>query len=80
MVRRKKETQAPVEVHTVKDAKRLLSRLITQLQEGEIENRTAKDLAYLLQIYVNTIREHELEERLTAIEHKLQGEAYNEAA
>jgi hypothetical protein len=58
----------PVEVHNVRDAKRLLSRLITQLQNDEVEDKKAKSICYLLQTYVNITKEYEIEERLRKIE------------
>ena len=61
----------PVEVHNVRGAKRLLSRLITQLQNDEVEDRKAKSICYLLQVYVTIHKETETEERIAELERKL---------
>ena len=57
-----------IRVSSIKDARRLLSRLISQLQQGTVLSRDAKDLTYLLSIYVQITRESDLEERLEALE------------
>jgi hypothetical protein len=61
----------PIKVTNLKAAKRLLSRLIFNLQKGEIENQTAKDLTYLLTSYVNIFKQYELEKRIEEIEERL---------
>lgn len=57
-----------VRVRTLKDAKRLLSRLITQLQAGTIEGKNAKDLTYVLSVFVQVVKDSDIEERLTKLE------------
>ena len=57
-----------VHVTKLKDAKRLLSRLITQFQCGEVDSRFAKDLCYLLTSYVSVAKDTEIEERLQLLE------------
>ena len=42
----------PVKVRTLRDAKRLLSRMITQLQAGTIKGQDAKDLCYLISTFI----------------------------
>ena len=42
----------PIRVKKNTDAKRLLSRLIYQLQKGEITGQDAKDLCYLLSTFI----------------------------
>ncbi len=58
----------PIKVTSLKNAKRLLSRLIYDLQSGLIENQTAKDLTYLLVSYVNVFKQYEIEKRIDEIE------------
>lgn len=60
-----------IKVTNLKNAKRLLSRLIYDLQIGTIENQTAKDLTYLLVSYVNVFKQYEIEQRLGAIEKQM---------
>lgn len=61
----------PMRVRNNQDARRLLGRLILQLQTGAIENRLAKDLTYLLISYVQIARESDLEVRLEELERTL---------
>ena len=58
----------PVRVRKLKDAKRLLSRLIVQLQAGTIAGQDAKDLCYLLSTFVQIVRDGELETRIERLE------------
>jgi hypothetical protein len=60
----------PVKVRTLRDAKRLLSRTITQLQAGTVTGQAAKDLTYLLSVFVQLVRDYELEERIEKLEGK----------
>ena len=53
----------PIKVHNLKNAKRLLSRLIYDLQIGKIESKLAKDLCYLLSVYTNIFKENDMDER-----------------
>ena len=62
--------ERPVRVNNVKQAKKLLSKLIYGLQTGEIEGRKAKDLTYLLSVFISIVRETETEERITELERK----------
>ena len=64
----------PIKVNNVKQAKKLLSRLIYQLQTEEIKSQKAKDITYLLSVFLTVIRDTELEERLTELERKVQSE------
>jgi len=59
---------APIKVTNLKTAKRLLSRLIYDLQPGAVDNQTAKDLTYLLTSYVNIFKTMELQERIEQLE------------
>lgn len=58
----------PIKVTSLKAAKRLLSRLIYDLQLGMIDNQTAKDLTYLLASYVNIFKTFELQTRIEILE------------
>lgn len=66
-----KESYTPIRVTNLRSAKRLLSRLIYELQRGTIENQTAKDLTYLLVSYVNVFKQYELEKRIDEIEKRV---------
>ena len=63
--------ERPVKVNNVKQAKKLLSKLIYGLQTGEIDSRKAKDLTYLLSVFITVVKETEFDERLKALESKL---------
>jgi hypothetical protein len=63
----------PVKVRSLKDAKRLLSRLIVQLQSGQVKGSDAKDLTYLLSVFLQLVRDHELEQRIKRIEQTIGG-------
>lgn len=62
------DTPAPIKVLSAKHAKRLLSRLIYQLQTKEVTGQDAKDIAYLLSIYIQIFNQMELEERIKKLE------------
>lgn len=58
----------PIKVNSLKSAKRLLSKLIYELQTGNIDNQKAKDLTYLLISFVNVFKQYEIERRLEEVE------------
>ena len=58
----------PVVIKSIKDARRLLSRLITGLQQQTVSGDVVKTLVYVLQAYVQTARLTDVEERLDALE------------
>lgn len=58
----------PVKITKVRDAKRLLSKMIYEFQLGKIENQSAKDLTYMLMTYVNICTQVDFEERLSKLE------------
>ena len=60
-----------IKVNNVKQAKRLLSKLIYGLQTGEIDSRKAKDITYLLSVMITVIKETEFDERLKELEKRL---------
>lgn len=60
-----------IKVTSSKQAKRLLSKLIYDLQTGAIDNQTAKDLTYLLVSYVNVFKQYEIEKRIDEIEKRI---------
>lgn len=60
----------PIRISRIKDAKRLLSRLIFEFQKGTINGRDAKDLTYLLISYVTICKAIDFEERLIKLEEK----------
>jgi hypothetical protein len=61
----------PIRITKAKDAKRLLSRLIFQLQTGEIEGRQAKDITYLLVAFIQIENEIMLEKRVARLEQEM---------
>ena len=60
-----------VKVRTIKDAKRLMSKLITGFQQGIIAGRDAKDMAYLLTVFLQIVKDFEIEKRIESIEQTL---------
>ncbi|MBU1100594.1 MAG: hypothetical protein KKA84_09335 [Bacteroidetes bacterium] len=68
-----KKTCTPiVRVKDSQSARRLLSRLITQLQKGEVQNSDAKDLTYLLNNYIQISKYIlESEEIVAILEHHI---------
>ena len=62
----------PIRISKVKDAKRLLSRLLMEFQKGTIDSRQAKDMTYMLVSFVQIVKDTEMEERLGRLELKLQ--------
>jgi predicted nucleotidyltransferase len=58
-------------VKNLKDAKRLMSRLLVAFQRGDTDNRDAKDLAYLLSVYVQIVKDSEIEERIAMLEERI---------
>jgi hypothetical protein len=61
----------PVRVRDLKGAKRLLSRLIWDLQRGAIKGQQAKDLCYLLSTFIMLVRDFELEQKLIRLEKRI---------
>ncbi len=62
---------APIQVVRIRDirsCKRLLGRLIVQLQKGEIGETTAKTLCFLLTSYAQIASASDFEERLAKLE------------
>ncbi|NLT52753.1 MAG: hypothetical protein GXX85_17755 [Ignavibacteria bacterium] len=64
----KADTPAPIKLTSVKHAKRLLSRMVYQMQTGEISGQFAKDLAYLLTVYIQLFNQAEMQERIEKLE------------
>jgi hypothetical protein len=58
----------------VNDAKRILSKLISEFIKGSIEDSRAKTLCYLLSAFVNITRETDFESRLSELEKIIEGE------
>ena len=61
----------PVKIRQLKDAKRLLSKLITEFQKGTINGRAAKDLTYLVISFVQIAKDIDLEDRIQALEDQI---------
>ena len=59
-----------IRVYDGKSARRLLSRVITQFQKGEISDIEAKRIAYMCSVYISPYNTRILEERLRKIEKK----------
>jgi hypothetical protein len=58
----------PIRVKKSTDAKRLLSRLIYQLQKGEITGQNASDLCCLFPTFITLTQNIEMEQRLEQLE------------
>ncbi|MFH1051554.1 MAG: hypothetical protein V1779_11580 [bacterium] len=56
-------TQYPVKVKDIRTARRLMSRIILQFQQGKISSLEAKTITYLLQNFVSICREAREEQR-----------------
>ena len=63
--------QKPIRVSKLKDAKRLLSRIIYEFQLGTVTGRDAKDLTYLISQFIVACKEIEFDERIKLIEQKI---------
>ena len=55
-------------IRNVKDAKKMLSKLIHAFQMGKVMSDQAKTLCYLIISYVQIIRDADFEERLIKLE------------
>jgi len=62
--------EKPIRVKNLRDAKKLLARLLVAFQRQELDGRKAKDLAYLLSVYVSIVKDSDLEERLRILEER----------
>ncbi|MDR3596494.1 hypothetical protein [Clostridium sp.] len=58
----------------IKEAKRILSKLISAFIKGDIEDQKAKTLCYLLNSFVMIIRDNDFENRLQLLETNMKGE------
>ena len=63
--------EKPIRVRNLKDAKKLIGRLLVAFQREEIDGRNAKDLAYLLTVFIQIVKDVELDERLTKLENNI---------
>jgi len=63
-------TLPPILIRDLRSCKRLLGRLIVQLQKGEIAESYSKTLAYLLTVYCELACAADFEERLKKLEIK----------
>jgi len=60
-------------VTNVKEARRLLSKIIECFCKKTLDNKDAKDLTYILSVFIMVVKETEFDERLTELEKKLMG-------
>ncbi len=58
----------PIRIRSVKDARRLLARILRQLQLGEISESKAKTISYVANSYAKLFEVSELEERVAELE------------
>jgi chemotaxis regulatin CheY-phosphate phosphatase CheZ len=58
----------------IKDAKRILSKLISAFIKGEIEDQRAKTLCYLLNSFVMIVRDNDFETRLQLLESNMKSD------
>ena len=63
-----KENLRPIRVRTVRDARRLLARILKQLQLEEISESRAKTISYVANSFAKLYEVSELEERVTELE------------
>jgi hypothetical protein len=68
--------ERPIRIRTLRDARRLMGRIIVAFQRGEIGGRDAKDLAYLISVYVQVAKNADLEDRIINLENKVGGSRY----
>ena len=69
----------PINVHSVSDAKRLLSRIIREVQNDTMTGKKATSLTYLLTTFVQIAKQSEFDARLEGIEKKLSIELSKQA-
>lgn len=67
-----KPVKIPSRITNIRQAKRILSSLISEFVKGSITNQDAKDLAYLLSTFVSIIKDAELEQKLSLMEKRLE--------
>jgi hypothetical protein len=60
-----------IKINKVRDARRLLSKLIYEFQTGEVTSEKAKTLSYLLNIYIQIFKVSEFETKIEEIEKKI---------
>ena len=58
----------PIRIRSVKDARRLLARILKQLQLEEISENRAKTISYVANSYAKLYEVSELEERVSELE------------
>ena len=62
----------PIRVKSSRDALRLLTRVMMQLQKRLISDSKAKTIAYCVNSYVKALETSEIEKRIEEIESKIQ--------
>ncbi len=62
----------PIRLTKLRDAQRLLSRLITEFQTGSVDSQWAKSLCYLVISYVQVARDVEMEARIEDLERQIE--------
>lgn len=68
---KKKTELKPIQIRSIKDCRRLLSRIIRQYQLDEIDEKKSKTLAYLCTQYAHLFeveKIEQIEERIAEIE------------
>jgi hypothetical protein len=68
------EDRVSINVTNIKQAKRLLTRIIRGYQENRYTDKKVKTLAYLLQVMVQIVKEFEFNERLSKLEERIKNE------
>ena len=71
--------EKPIRVKNLRDAKKLLARLLVAFQRQELDGREAKDLAYLLSVFVQIVKDADIEERVRLLEEKTEGRLYGKS-
>ncbi len=60
--------EKPVRVRNLKDAKKLLGRLLVGFQRGEIQGEDARTLCHIISTYIQLVKDVELEARIAELE------------
>ncbi|MDR3594274.1 hypothetical protein [Clostridium sp.] len=58
----------------IKDAKNILSKLISAFIKGEVNDQKSKTLCYLINSFVMIVRDNDFENRLQLLETNMKGE------
>ncbi len=63
--------ERPVRVRSLKDAKKLLARLLVGFQRGEIQGEDARTLCHIISTYIQLVKDLDLEARIVELEERV---------